>query len=231
MPATLEPPPVRTQRVKPGPSFAWRLFVSAVRLTVILLLSAILGAAWYLAHKGFGREWRARVVEELHKHGVRIDGLAECLHSSEATLETSQDSAKMLQIKRTAISKYMFNFAFENSIHPGYVTEKPFDALIAGVVPVFLGDSEHLRSLLPDPAAAIFVSDYEADFERLSRYLIDLTTNESAYEIHRNWRSTFNYTNHLMQSPLLASSWQCRICEWMYNNRDKKSKSFHHCKG
>ena len=70
MPATLEPPPARTQRVKPRPSFAWRLFVSGLRLTVILLLSAILGAAWYLAHKGFGREWRARVVEELHKHGV-----------------------------------------------------------------------------------------------------------------------------------------------------------------
>jgi hypothetical protein len=26
----------------------------------------------------------------------------------------------------------MFNFAFENSLEPGYVTEKPFDALIAG---------------------------------------------------------------------------------------------------
>ena len=26
----------------------------------------------------------------------------------------------------------MFNMAFENSIEKGYVTEKPFDALIAG---------------------------------------------------------------------------------------------------
>lgn len=70
MPATLEPPPARTQRVKPGPSLAWRLLVSAVRLTAVLILSAILGSAWYIAHKGFGHEWRQRVVEELHKRGV-----------------------------------------------------------------------------------------------------------------------------------------------------------------
>ncbi len=70
MPATLELPPVRTQSARGSPSFAWRLFVSGVRLTVVLILAAILGGAWYLAHKGFGREWRQRVVEELHKHGV-----------------------------------------------------------------------------------------------------------------------------------------------------------------
>ncbi len=70
MPATLEPPPARAQLPRQSPSFAWRLFVSGVRLTVVLTLAAILGSAWYLAHKGFGREWRQRVVEELHKHGV-----------------------------------------------------------------------------------------------------------------------------------------------------------------
>ena len=70
MPATLEPPPPRTQPARRGLSFGWRLFISAIRLTVVLILAAILGAGWYLAHKGFGREWRQRVVEELHKRGI-----------------------------------------------------------------------------------------------------------------------------------------------------------------
>lgn len=70
MPATLEPSPAHTPPTRRDPSFAWRLFISAVRLTVVLLLAGSLGGAWYLAHKGFGREWRQRVVEELHKHGV-----------------------------------------------------------------------------------------------------------------------------------------------------------------
>ena len=37
-----------------------------------------------------------------------------------------------LALKRAAIARFMFNMAFENSIEDGYVTEKPFDALLAG---------------------------------------------------------------------------------------------------
>jgi Glycosyltransferase family 10 (fucosyltransferase) C-term len=35
--------------------------------------------------------------------------------------------------KREAISRFMFHMAFENSIESGYVTEKPFDALLSGM--------------------------------------------------------------------------------------------------
>jgi hypothetical protein len=38
-----------------------------------------------------------------------------------------------MPIKRQAIARFMFNMAFENSIEEGYVTEKPFDALISGL--------------------------------------------------------------------------------------------------
>lgn len=51
-------------------AFRHRLFFSAVRLIVILIISAAIGSGWYLARKGFGRQWRSRVVEELHKRGV-----------------------------------------------------------------------------------------------------------------------------------------------------------------
>jgi hypothetical protein len=37
-----------------------------------------------------------------------------------------------MTLKRQAIGRFMFNMAFENSIEDGYVTEKPFDALLAG---------------------------------------------------------------------------------------------------
>jgi len=36
------------------------------------VLAAFIGGGWYLAKKGFGREWRRRVVEELHKRGVEV---------------------------------------------------------------------------------------------------------------------------------------------------------------
>lgn len=48
------------------------------------------------------------------------------------SLPKTRDTRYNLYLKRNAIGHFMFNFAFENSLEPGYVTEKPFDAIIAG---------------------------------------------------------------------------------------------------
>src|SRR3954471_20460893 len=56
--------------VKSRPGFGRRLLISIIRFAVITLLAASIGGGWYLAKKGFGREWRRRLVEELHKRGV-----------------------------------------------------------------------------------------------------------------------------------------------------------------
>ena len=70
MPPILEPPkPIVPKQV--GRSTLARR-VSAI-LTRLLILVAILifgSSGWYLAKRGFGRQWRYRVVEELHKRGV-----------------------------------------------------------------------------------------------------------------------------------------------------------------
>src|ERR1051326_4602645 len=42
----------------------------ATRLTIFAGVLAIVGGGYYLARRGFGREWRYRVVQELHKRGV-----------------------------------------------------------------------------------------------------------------------------------------------------------------
>ena len=71
MPPVLEPPEtVPAHRGRRPRSFARRLLISIARLIVILGISGLLGAGWYLAKKGFGRQWRSRIVEELHKRGV-----------------------------------------------------------------------------------------------------------------------------------------------------------------
>src|SRR5262249_37433806 len=47
-----------------------RWATSILRLTVVLAIAAAVGGGWYLARKGFGRQWRLLVVEELRKRGV-----------------------------------------------------------------------------------------------------------------------------------------------------------------
>ena len=70
MPVLLQQPQVR-QPPQRTPLRRGRRFVAiAIRLTILAAVVAIFAGGYYLARRGFGREWRSRVVEELHKRGV-----------------------------------------------------------------------------------------------------------------------------------------------------------------
>ncbi|WP_394958760.1 glycosyltransferase family 10 domain-containing protein [uncultured Helicobacter sp.] len=43
--------------------------------------------------------------------------------------------------KRKWLENYKFNICFENGSYPGYLTEKLFDAYIAGCIPIYWGDT------------------------------------------------------------------------------------------
>src|SRR4029077_8926225 len=64
-----EQPPLPKSRY--GRRSFWRRLLSGILRIVVLALFAAVGfGSWYLARKGFGRQWRHRLVEELHKRGV-----------------------------------------------------------------------------------------------------------------------------------------------------------------
>ena len=84
---------------------------------------------------------------------------------------------------------------------------------LVGTVPVYLGDSAHLKYLLPEPSAAIHVSDFQ-NISALVDYLKYLSTNETAYEQHRSWRSRFTFEGNVRNKPILKTSWFCRVCQW-----------------
>jgi hypothetical protein len=72
MPAVLEPPPkgFGSSARRRKPAWGRRIAVSVLRLAVLAAIFGIISGGYYLAKRGFGREWRSRVVEELHKRGV-----------------------------------------------------------------------------------------------------------------------------------------------------------------
>lgn len=72
MPSVLEPtPPSLARQFYRRQSKAHRsLSRRLLRLAVVAGVLAVAWGGWYLAKRGFGREWRDRVVEELHKRGV-----------------------------------------------------------------------------------------------------------------------------------------------------------------
>jgi hypothetical protein len=70
MPPVLEPPQVRRSTKYRRHTWGRRIALSVIRLVILAAIFATFGSGYYLARRGFGREWRYRVVEELHKRGV-----------------------------------------------------------------------------------------------------------------------------------------------------------------
>lgn len=81
---------------------------------------------------------RDHVVQMIRNEGFRIDGLGRCMHTEPGpegvSLPKTRDTRYNLYLKRSTIGHFMFNLAFENSLESGYVTEKPFDAILAGKI-------------------------------------------------------------------------------------------------
>jgi hypothetical protein len=76
-----------------------------------------------------------------------------------------------------------------------YVTEKLWQPLLAGAVPVYWGAPD-AKLLLPAPDAAVHVRDFardadggDIDFAALAAYLTELVSNATALERHTRWRS------------------------------------------
>lgn len=69
MPQLLEETASATEQYQQHP-FSRRLAISVLRFALIATIAAMIGGGLYLARKGFGSEWRTRVVEELHRRGV-----------------------------------------------------------------------------------------------------------------------------------------------------------------
>lgn len=193
------------------------IFNASVFLPLKPLTSLIPGAAYVAStcHRGRALGKREEVVTRLQQV-YRVDSLGKChktvVKPDTVTLRMGKSALETLRLKQEAISHYLFYLAFENSVEPGYVTEKVFDALIAGTVPVYLGPTDDCKKMLPDPKAAIFLDDFNDDVQKLGTYLTYLASNESAYEEHRAWR---RHTKSSVPLPVMITQpWPCRICSW-----------------
>lgn len=94
-------------------------------------------AAAYIASDCHSRSVRHSLVASIKAAGFRVDGLGKC-HASRVGPEGHRLSKLPkdrynMAMKRSVVSNYLFVLAFENTLEPGYVTEKVFDALLAGL--------------------------------------------------------------------------------------------------
>lgn len=95
--------------------------------------------------------------------------------------------------KENAIRWSKFHLALEHSSQNGYMSEKVWQCLRVGTVPIYYGAPE-ARFFLP-PRSTVFVNDYSS-YDELIDYLLYLDRNDSAYLKYLQWRDYLTQPHH-----------------------------------
>lgn len=84
--------------------------------------------------------------------------------------------------KLKKISEYKFSICFENSIYPGYFTEKLLHAKISGTIPLYSSDLSFNMDF--NPKCCINLEEY--NFEEFIQKIIEIDNNQKLYDEIKN---------------------------------------------
>jgi hypothetical protein len=112
---------------------------------------------------------------------IRVDSFGRFFNNRSLT-----EADKGPATKLATIARYKFCLAFENALETDYVTEKFFDPLLAGTVPVYRG-APNINQFAPGENAFIDVNEFEGPTE-LASHLQKLDQDDEAYRQFFQWR-------------------------------------------
>jgi len=159
--------------------------------------------AVYIASSRVDRSGRTRYVRELMQH-LPIDSYGRSLRNRALPHDEGRKS------KLDTIARYHFTLAFENSISLDYVTEKFYDPLLVGSVPVYLG-APNVAEHAPAANCYIDVRDFVGPAE-LAGHLIALAADEQRYNQLLQWRTQPLDRQFLANVREQRQPALCRLC-------------------
>jgi hypothetical protein len=125
------------------------------------------------------RSGRVAYAAELMRH-LDIHSYGTILRNR--ALERDHGRATKLEV----LAGYMFTLAFENASGDDYVTEKFFDPLVVGSVPVYLG-APNVAAFAPGDHCCINTADFPHPRD-LAAYLLGLQDDDAQYEAYFSWK-------------------------------------------
>jgi hypothetical protein len=142
---------------------------------------------------------------EVHSYGTK-------LHNRDLAHDEGRST------KLEAIAHYKFTLAFENSIARDYVTEKFWDPLRVGSVPVYLG-APNVDEIAPADDCYIDVRRYRNP-RQVAQYLLWLDAHPDEYEKYLAWKQRGFRQQFLDLIERLRPSSVCRLCMAMTGRRN-----------
>ncbi|KAF0987126.1 hypothetical protein HZS_2241, partial [Henneguya salminicola] len=114
---------------------------------------------------------------------------------------------------QTLLKNYKFSLAFENSLCYEYTTNKYWDSIQSGAIPIVMGFGKNLSHLIPNSFINIF--DFETP-KLLAQHLNLVSSNVKLYSQFHQWRSTVSVKS---QS---SGKIYCELLTTIIRSMDKK---------
>ncbi|XP_054776734.1 glycoprotein 3-alpha-L-fucosyltransferase A-like isoform X2 [Prosopis cineraria] len=169
-------------------------------------------AAAFISNCG-APNFRLQALEALEKLNVKIDSYGGCHRNRDERVD-----------KVEALKRYKFSLAFENSNVEDYVTEKFFQSLVAGSIPVVVG-APNIQDFAPSPGSILHIKKL-TDVESVAKSMKTLAENPEAYAQYLRWKyeGPSDSFKALLDMAVVHSS--CRLCIHLASAiREKEEKS------
>lgn len=127
------------------------------------------------------------------------------------SVSSINDRAKQ---KIRIIYRFPFHLAIESTQNEaGWVTEKLYQALLAGTIPIYYGPPD-VFSLAP-PHSFIYAPSFLSVHD-LTRYVRSVYHNKTLFESYHAWRTLPNIASHFapLEQELSRKNVACRICKF-----------------
>ena len=160
----------------PAPYFTWNTLQALRRPPVEKTADA--PAAAFISSVLDGND-RLDYVRELMRH-MPVNSYGRQLNNR--VLEHDEGR----RTKDQVLARHKFTLAFENTCDHDYVTEKFFDPLIVGSVPVYLG-APNIRDFAPGEKCYIDAADFDSP-KALADFLLGLDRDDAAYGEYLEWK-------------------------------------------
>lgn len=172
-------------------------------------------AAAFISNCG-ARNFRLQALNKLGRL-VKIDSYGTCNRNRHGDVD-----------KVEALKRYKFSLAFENSNDEDYVTEKFFQSLVAGCVPIVIG-APNIQDFAPSNASILHIRNLD-DIDSVAETMKHLASNPDAFNQTIRWKYEGPSDSFKALVDMAAVHSSCRLCIHLateINKKEESSSRFH----
>ncbi|KQJ98635.1 putative fucosyltransferase-like protein [Brachypodium distachyon] len=155
-------------------------------------------AAAFISNCG-ARNFRLQALEMLEKLDIKIDSYGACHRNRDGKVD-----------KVDTLKRYKFSLAFENSNEEDYVTEKFFQSLVTGAIPVVVG-APNIQEFSPGEGAILHIKELD-DVISVARKMKHIASSPDAFNQSLRWKYDGPSDSFKALIDMAAVHSSCRLC-------------------